>query len=244
MIDYKHHTRGEAAVKSVTITVAEGECSHTAAMAQRVELLPVSVTAEVHLDNPAEAGNWVRTVCGDAEIAAYQQQRAEQGLEPDPTAYRDWHIARPIGVGGAAPRATRARHPADHGCFDEACPQCGPSVLASQGLCCATPSMCDCAVRAAKAAETEHLRASVMLAQADAENHAVDMVVRRLKAKLAAKRAQGFGGGFDPDQCSQEMLATMLMEHVLKGDPTDVALIAIMLAYRGQSTVVGDKGAY
>lgn len=62
---------------------------------------------------------------------------------------------------------------------------------------------------------------------------AVDHFAAAMKAKLAEKRTQGRGGWNDPAACSVERLAHMLVEHVSKGDPVDVANFAMMLHMRG-----------
>lgn len=62
---------------------------------------------------------------------------------------------------------------------------------------------------------------------------AVDRFAVAMKEKLALARAKGRGGWNDPAQCSVERLATMLVEHIAKGDPVDVANFAMMLHQRG-----------
>jgi hypothetical protein len=62
---------------------------------------------------------------------------------------------------------------------------------------------------------------------------AVDRFAAAMKEKLAQARAKGRGGWDDPAQCSVETLARMLVEHVAKGDPRDVANFAMMLWARG-----------
>lgn len=61
----------------------------------------------------------------------------------------------------------------------------------------------------------------------------VGVMAAAMKAKLAAKRAQGFGGWNDPALCSVETLSGMLRKHVAKGDPVDVANLAMMIHYHG-----------
>lgn len=62
---------------------------------------------------------------------------------------------------------------------------------------------------------------------------AVDRFAAAMKEKMALARAKGRGGWNDPAQCSVERLATMLVEHIAKGDPVDVANFAMMLHQRG-----------
>lgn len=55
-----------------------------------------------------------------------------------------------------------------------------------------------------------------------------------MKAKLAKKRDDGRGGWEDKEQCSAEFLSQLLREHVEKGDPLDVGILAMMLHQRGE----------
>jgi hypothetical protein len=64
---------------------------------------------------------------------------------------------------------------------------------------------------------------------------AVDQFAEAMKAKLAKKRADGRGGWEDRDRCSAEFLSTLLRGHVEKGDPVDVANLAMMLHQRGET---------
>ncbi|WP_051246237.1 hypothetical protein [Thioalkalivibrio sp. ALE19] len=66
---------------------------------------------------------------------------------------------------------------------------------------------------------------------------AVDRFARAMKRKLAKAREKGRGGWDDPDQCSGEMLARMLVEHLYKGNPgnlEDIANFAMMMHQRGE----------
>lgn len=63
----------------------------------------------------------------------------------------------------------------------------------------------------------------------------------RMRIKLERARANGRGGWHEPDSCGpagkptiQQELSEMLREHVDKGDPVDVANIAMMLSMRGE----------
>lgn len=62
---------------------------------------------------------------------------------------------------------------------------------------------------------------------------AVDRCAAAMKAKLAKKRAEGRGGWEGPT-CTAALLSQMLREHVEKGDPVDVANLAMMLHQRGE----------
>lgn len=63
---------------------------------------------------------------------------------------------------------------------------------------------------------------------------AVDRFAAVMKAKLARKRRQGRGGWEDKEACSGPFLSRLLVEHVDKGDPVDVANFAMMLHQRGE----------
>lgn len=65
---------------------------------------------------------------------------------------------------------------------------------------------------------------------------AVDRFAAAMKAKLAKQRAKGYGGWDDTQQCPTERLQAMLVDHVAKGDPVDVANFAMMLWSRGENT--------
>ena len=65
---------------------------------------------------------------------------------------------------------------------------------------------------------------------------AVDKFARMMKAKLAAARAKGRSGWDDPEVCTVESLADMLVEHLFKGNANnfvDIANFAMMLHLRG-----------
>ena len=76
------------------------------------------------------------------------------------------------------------------------------------------------------------------LLQRLAETHPDDIAVEAfsiaMKAKLAKKRNEGRGGWQDKTLCSAEYLSHLLREHVEKGDPIDVANLAMMLHQRGE----------
>lgn len=54
--------------------------------------------------------------------------------------------------------------------------------------------------------------------------------------KMRASAAKGRSGWNDREDCPTELLQRMLVEHVAKGDPVDVMVIANMLRHRGEST--------
>lgn len=63
------------------------------------------------------------------------------------------------------------------------------------------------------------------------DDAAVDAFAAAMKAKLAKKRGEGRGGW---RMCSAGYLSRLLREHVEKGDPVDVANLAMMLHQNGQ----------
>ncbi|TWD58148.1 hypothetical protein FB480_101903 [Agrobacterium vitis] len=71
-------------------------------------------------------------------------------------------------------------------------------------------------------------------AAAHSDDIAVDQFAAAMKAKLAAKRAEGRGGWDDKNECSNEFLSLLLREHVDKGDPLDVMNFAMMIHQRGE----------
>lgn len=64
----------------------------------------------------------------------------------------------------------------------------------------------------------------------------VDNLAAAMKAKMAAQRAKGYAGWDDPRECPTERLQAALADHVLKGDPVDVANFCGMLLARGEGT--------
>ena len=76
-------------------------------------------------------------------------------------------------------------------------------------------------------------RRASQAAPAHEDDLAVDRFAAVMKAKLAKKRDDGRGGWSGPE-CSEETLSHMLRDHVVKGDPVDVANFAMMLHQRGE----------
>ncbi|GEM_PF-1021857 len=73
------------------------------------------------------------------------------------------------------------------------------------------------------------------------DDAAVDRFAAAMKAKLAKSRAKGRGGWDDPNVCSVEFLAKLLVEHLGKGNAgtfEDVANFAMMLHQRGADPMV------
>lgn len=78
-------------------------------------------------------------------------------------------------------------------------------------------------------------------AEQHSDDAAVDRFAAALKAKLARSRAKGRSGWDNPEACSSEDLARMLIEHLGKGNAgtfEDVATFAMMLHQRGADPAV------
>lgn len=60
---------------------------------------------------------------------------------------------------------------------------------------------------------------------------------KQMCQRLAEKRAQGYSGWNDPNQCSVERLRALYFQAVAKGDLVNVANYAMMLSYRGAELV-------
>jgi len=69
------------------------------------------------------------------------------------------------------------------------------------------------------------------------DDTAVDRFSDAMKRKLGQKRQEGRGGWEDKAQCSAEFLSQLLREHIEKGDPVDVANLAMMLHQRGERII-------
>lgn len=67
--------------------------------------------------------------------------------------------------------------------------------------------------------------------QADIDNEAVDKLAEAMKNKLAKKREQGYHGW---ETCKHGDLVQLLINHVDKGDPIDVANFCAFLFARGE----------
>ena len=68
--------------------------------------------------------------------------------------------------------------------------------------------------------------------QEDIDNEAVDKLAQAMKNKLAKKREQGYKGW---ETCKHGDLVQLLINHVDKGDPIDVANFCAFLFARGES---------
>lgn len=63
----------------------------------------------------------------------------------------------------------------------------------------------------------------------DADEIGVQRFAKAMDIKLAKKRDEGRGGWFIPSACPVEYLRDLLAEHVSKGDPVDIANLAMMI---------------
>lgn len=75
------------------------------------------------------------------------------------------------------------------------------------------------------------------------DDEAVDRFAAAMKAKMAKQRAKGYGGWNDPADCPSDRLQTMLVAHIVKGDPVDVGNFAMMLFNRGEPTAQAEAPA-
>jgi len=73
------------------------------------------------------------------------------------------------------------------------------------------------------------------------DDEAVDRFAAAMKSKLSVKREDGRGGWDDKTQCSQQFLSDLLIGHVDKGDPVDVANFAMMLHQRGEAIATAPR---
>lgn len=69
--------------------------------------------------------------------------------------------------------------------------------------------------------------------EAAKDDAAVDRFATAMRQKLARSREKGRGGW---QTCPPDDLREMLTEHIQKGDPVDVANLAMMLWHRGERT--------
>jgi len=70
---------------------------------------------------------------------------------------------------------------------------------------------------------------------AAADDEAIGRFAAALKVRLAEARAKGRSGWEDRKRFSSTALSDMLLAHVFKGDPCDVANFAMFLHQRGES---------
>lgn len=86
----------------------------------------------------------------------------------------------------------------------------------------------------------ETLMQNVSACGAHPDDVAVQAFAGAMKAKMARKRNEGRGGWQDKGQCSAEWLSELLRGHIGKGDPVDVANLAMMLHQRGERITLGN----
>ncbi|MCH6203889.1 hypothetical protein L3V16_08535 [Brucella ciceri] len=77
-----------------------------------------------------------------------------------------------------------------------------------------------------------------------ADDLAVDRFAIAMKQKLAKKREEGRGGWENKDECSAEYLSYLLIQHIWKGDPVDIANLAMMLHQRGERVVIDSETSF
>ncbi len=71
---------------------------------------------------------------------------------------------------------------------------------------------------------------------------AVDRFASAMKAKLAKKRGQGFGGWNDPEECHIDYLVSLLTQQIHERavlDPVDIGNFAMMIFNRPESPTHG-----
>ena len=73
---------------------------------------------------------------------------------------------------------------------------------------------------------------------------AIDRFAEAMKDKMAKNRDKGKHGWDDPDDCTVELLSHLLIEHVAKRQPLDVAILAMMLHQRGSMIVIDPARPY
>ncbi|MBV6321974.1 hypothetical protein [Duganella violaceipulchra] len=64
------------------------------------------------------------------------------------------------------------------------------------------------------------------------DDYHIEQFAKAMSEKMLSSRAKGRSGWDDPEQCSIENLAAMLCQHVMKGDPVDIANFCMMLHQR------------
>lgn len=67
------------------------------------------------------------------------------------------------------------------------------------------------------------------------DNEHVDNFAEKMKQKMQISAEKGRSGWDNPKECSIEFLSALLVDHVFKGDPVDVANLAMMISERNES---------
>lgn len=87
-------------------------------------------------------------------------------------------------------------------------------------------------IEATEEEKAARLRAERMAAEAASDEAALTTFVGWMRDKLAAKRAQGAHSWRNPEACKAQDIADQLVGHVAKGDPVDIAILAMMLGIK------------
>ena len=118
--------------------------------------------------------------------------------------------------------------------FEDGCMRISnyPHRVSHEVLCHATPEN-----HALLSKPYPHIEFEQPPTQEDIDNEAVDKLAQAMKNKLAKKREQGYKGW---ETCKHGDLVQLLINHVDKGDPIDVANFCAFLFARGESLTGGD----
>lgn len=76
---------------------------------------------------------------------------------------------------------------------------------------------------------------TIQTSAATDDDTAVQVFANAMCRKLAKKRADGRSGW---QQCEPEQLAMLLLNHIVKGDPVDIANFAMFLGSQGRKPAV------
>jgi len=95
------------------------------------------------------------------------------------------------------------------------------------------PAIAQTIVASAKATKISDLQ------DTEADNVGLARFASAMKAKLSRKRLEGRRGWNDPTECTVDWLWRLLCEHVDKGDPVDIANLAMMIWNRQHPYVDG-----
>lgn len=77
-------------------------------------------------------------------------------------------------------------------------------------------------------------RFASLFSEAEIDEMALEAFTAAMRDKLARKRDEGRSGWHDKADCTNEHLSDLLRRHVEKGDPVDVANLAMMIHQRGE----------
>lgn len=117
-----------------------------------------------------------------------------------------------------------------------AAPEDHPRSAFPTGTPAASPSYTDDTqpelIEATEEEKAARRRAERLAAEAASDEAALSTFVGWMRDKLAAKRAQGAHGWRNPEACKAQDIADQLVGHVAKGDPVDIAILAMMLGIK------------